>query len=109
MHKNMKSKAKKVVSKAMRETTEEAFTELKNCPNIMLRLTKGPKIDSKEVKGRRCMTGSDGKMCFNVKERGKVRKDYRERIMNGGYDWDRNVERDAVEDQAACVSREKVV
>ena len=28
------------------------------------------------------MSGSDGKLCFSEKERGKVWKDYMERIMN---------------------------
>ena len=32
-YKSMKNKAKKAVSKAMREKAEEALTELKNCPN----------------------------------------------------------------------------
>ena len=49
-----------------------------------------------EVEGR-CMRGSDGKLCFNKKERGKVWKDYMERIMNEENDWDCNVEGDAVE------------
>ena len=31
-HKSLKNKAKKAVSKAMREKAEEAFTELQNCP-----------------------------------------------------------------------------
>ena len=48
----------------------------------MLRLVKGLKTDSKEVEGGRCMRGSDGKQCFSEKERGKVWKDYMERIMN---------------------------
>ena len=33
----MKNKAKKAVSKAMREKAEEMLTELRNCPNGMLR------------------------------------------------------------------------
>ena len=38
---NMKNRAKKVVSKAMRKTSAEAFTEFKNCQNGMLRLLSG--------------------------------------------------------------------
>ena len=34
----MKNKAKKAVSKAMREKAEEALTELQNCQNWMSRL-----------------------------------------------------------------------
>ena len=55
----MKNKANKAVSKAMREKAEEALTELTNCPNVMIRLVKVPKTDSKEVEGGRCVRGSD--------------------------------------------------
>ena len=78
-YKGMKNKA---VSEAMREKVEEALTELQNCPNWMFRLVKGLRIDSKEVEGGRCMRGSDGKLCFSEKERGKVWIDYMERILN---------------------------
>ena len=37
-YRTMKNKAWKAVSKAMRKKAEEAFTELKNCPNWMFRL-----------------------------------------------------------------------
>ena len=47
----MKNKANKAVSKAMREKAEEALTELPNGQNVMLRLVKGLKTDSKEVEG----------------------------------------------------------
>ena len=55
----MKNKAKKAVSKAMREEAEETHTELQYCQNGMLRLVKGLKTDSKEVEGGRCIRGSD--------------------------------------------------
>ena len=63
----------------------------------MFRLVKGLKTDRKEVDRRRCMRGSDGKLCFSEKERGKVWKDYMERIMNEKNDWDHNVVGEAVE------------
>ena len=68
----------------------------------MFRLVKGLRIDSKEVEGGRCMRGSYEKLCFNEKERGKVWKDYMERIMMEENDCDHNVE-DAVEGPAVCV------
>ena len=76
---------------------EEVLTELENCLNGMFRLVKGLKTDSEEVEGGRCMRGSDGKLGFSVKERGKVWKDYMEGIMNEENDWDCNMEGDAVE------------
>ena len=68
----------------------------------MIRIVKGLKTDSKEDEGRRRMKGSDRKLCFSEKERGKVRKDYMERIMNEENDWDHNVEGDAVEGSVVC-------
>ena len=48
----------------------------------MFSLVKGLLVDSKEVEGGRRMRGIDGKLCFSEKERGKVWKNYMERIMN---------------------------
>ena len=42
----------------------------------MLKLLKEINVDNKED------GGSDGKLCFCEKERGKVWKDYMERMMN---------------------------
>ena len=75
----------------------------------MFRLVKGMKTDSKEVEGGRCMKGSNGKLYFNEKERGKVWKDYMERLMNEENDCDHNVEGDAAEGPVVCVSREEVL
>ena len=55
------------------------------------------------------MRGGDGKMYLSEKERGKVWKDYMERIMNVENDWDCNVEGYAVEGPVVCVSREEVL
>ena len=74
----------------MREKAEEALTELQYCPYGMFKLVKGLKT-SNEVEGGRCMRGRDGKLCFSEKERGKVWKDYMERIMIEENNWDRNV------------------
>ena len=82
-YESMKNKA---VSKAMREKAGEALTELQNFPNGMSRL-KGLKTYSNEVEGGRCMRGSGEKLCFSEKERGKVWKDYMEKIMNEESDW----------------------
>ena len=50
--------------------------------------------DSKEAEGRRCMSGSDEKLCVSEKERGKARMDYVERIMNEENNCDCDVEGD---------------
>ena len=46
--------------------------------------------------------------CFNQKERGKIWKDYVERIMNEENDCDHNVKGDAV-GSLVCISREEVL
>ena len=50
------------------------------------------------------MRGSDEK-----KERGKVWKDYMERIMNEENDWDHNVEGDGEEAPVVCVRKWEVL
>ena len=56
-----------------------------------------------------CRRQSDGQRCFSEKERGKVWKDYMERIMNEENHWNHRVEGDAVEGPVVCVSREEVL
>ena len=57
------------------------------------------------------MRGSDGKLCFSKKERGKVWKNYMERIMYKENYWDQNVEEEeeAVEGPVVCISREEML
>ena len=76
----------------MREKSDEVLIELQNRPNGMFRLVKGLKTDSKEVEGGKCLRRSDGKLCFNEKEKGKFWMDYMKRFMNEENDWDHNVE-----------------
>ena len=75
----------------------------------MSRLVIGLKTDSKVVEGGSCVRGSDGKLCFSVKERGNVWKDHMEMIMDEENDWDHNMEGDAVEGPVVCVCREEVL
>ena len=86
----MQNKTRKAVSKAIYKLLLKR-NEFINCPNEILRLVRGLNIDSKEVDGEICMRGSDGKMCLSEKERGKVWKNYMERIMNVENYWDNNV------------------
>ena len=63
---------------------------------------------SEEVEGGRCVRGSDGKLCFSAKQKGRFWKDYAERIMNEENDWVNYVEGDAVEGPGDCISRDLV-
>ena len=103
-YESLTNKARKAVSKAMRGNAEEALTELQNCQYGMFRLVKGLKTDSKQVEG-----GSDGKLCFSEKERGKVLKDYVERIMSEENDRDHSVEGDVEDGPVDCISREELL
>ena len=105
-YKSIKNEANKAVSK---EKAEEVITELQNCQYWMFMLVKGLKTDIKEVEGVMCIRGSDGKLCFSEKGRGKVWKDYMERITNEENVWDQNEDGDAVEGPVICVSREEVL
>ena len=55
------------------------------------------------------MRGSDGRLCFSENERGKVWKDYVERIINEENDFDHSVDGDAVEGPEVLASREEVI
>ena len=55
------------------------------------------------------MRGSNVKLWFSEKDRGKVWKDYMERIMNEESDWDHNVEEDVVVGPVVFVCREEVL
>ena len=72
----------------MREKSVEGLAICKKCINGMVHhgssLVKGLKIGSNEVEGGRCMSGSNDKLCFIMKERGEVWKDYMKRIGNEG-------------------------
>ena len=61
----------------------------------MSTLEKRLKIDRKEVEGGRCIR-SDGKLCFNEKERCKFWKDYIETIKKKKNKYD-HAKGDAVE------------
>ena len=65
----MKNSAKKVVTKAMKEAAE---WELSEHLNKVFKLVKSMKKDGKDVEGGRCMRGSDGRLNFIEKDRGRV-------------------------------------
>ena len=67
------------------------------------------KKDGKDVEGGRCMKGSDGRLNFSEKDRGRVWKEHMERIMNEEYEWDQNVQADLVDRPVERISREEVV
>ena len=71
-YKNMKNRAKKVVTKAMKEAAERELRELSEHPNKVFKLVKSIKKDGKDVEGGRCMRGSYRRLNFSKKDRGRV-------------------------------------
>ena len=108
-YKNMKNRVKKVVAKAMKEAAEQELRELSEHPNKVFKLVKSMKKNGKDVEGGRCMRGSDERLNFSKKGRGRVWKGHMERIMNKENEWDQNVQADLVEGPVERVSREEVV
>ena len=105
-YKNMKNRAKKMVTKA---TEERAERELSEHPNKVFKLVKSMEKDGKDVEGGSCMRGSDGRLNFSEKVRGRVWKEHKERIMNEENEWDQNVQADLVEGPVKRISWEEVV
>ena len=105
-YKNMKNWTKKVVAKAMKET---AGRELREHSNKVFKLVKSMKKDGKDVETGRCMRGSNRRLNFSEIDRGRVWKEYMERIMNEENEWDQNVQADLVEGPFERVSQEEVV
>ena len=104
-YKNMKNWAK-VVAKAMKETAER---ELREHSNKVFKLVKSMKKDGKDVERGRCMRGSNGRLNFSEIDRGRVWKEYMERIMNEENEWDQNVQADLVEGPFERVSQEELM
>jgi len=55
------------------------------------------------------MRGSDERLNFSEKDRGRVWKEHMERIMNEENEWDQNVQADSGKGPVERVSREEVV
>ena len=75
----------------------------------MFKLVKLVKKDGKDVEGGRCMKGSDRRLNFSEKDRGRVWKEHMERIINEEYEWDQNVQANLVEGPVERVSCKEVV
>lgn len=105
----MRNRAKRAVVKAMKEETVQELKELDKSPNEVFKFVKSMKKDGKDVEGGRCMRGSDGRLSFSEKDRGRVWKEHMEKIMNEENEWDQKVEADLVEGPVEGISREEVV
>ena len=105
----MRNRAKRAVAKAMKEEAVQELKELDKSPNEVFKFVKSMKKDGKDVEGGRCMRGSDGRLSFSEKDRGRVWKEHMEKIMNEENEWDQSAEADLVEGPVEGVSREEVV
>lgn len=103
-YKNMKNRAKRVVAKAKKEAAERKLRELSEHPNKVFKLVKSMKKEGKDVEGGRCMRGSDGRLNFSEKDRGRVWKEQMGRIINEENEWDQNVQADLMEGPVKRIS-----
>ena len=108
-YKNMKNRAKKVVAKAMKKEAEQEVRDLCENPNKVYKSLRLMKQEGRDVEGGRCMRGSDGRLNFSEKDRGRVWKEHMERIMNEENEWDQKTEAEVVEGPIKRVSQEEVV
>ena len=60
--------------KAMKEEDERVLRKLSEHPNKVFKLVKSMKKDGKDLEVGRCMRGSDGRLNFSEKDRGKSGK-----------------------------------
>ena len=90
----------------MKEMAEWELKELSEHPN---KVVKFMKRDGKDVEGGRSMKGSDGRLNFSKKDRGKVWKEHMERIITEENEWDQNEKAELVEGPVIRVSQEEVL
>ena len=107
-----KNRAKKLVMNAMKKVAEWELRELSEHPNKVFKLVKSMKKDGKDAEGGRCMRGSDRRLNFSEKDRGRVWKEHKVMeiiIINEENGWDQNLQADLVEGPVERVSWEEVV
>ena len=90
---------------------EWELRELGEHQNMVFKLVKSKTKNRKNVEGGRCMRGSNGRLNFSEKDRGKVWKEHMQRTMNEETEneWDQNVKAELVEGPVERVSQEEVV
>ena len=72
----------------MQKQLKRRLRGLSEHPNKVLKLVKSKKKDGIDVEGGRCMRGSNGRLNFSEKDRGKVWKEHMEKIMNEENEWE---------------------
>ena len=58
----------------MKEAAEQELRELSQHPNKVFKLVKSMKKAGKDAEGGKCMRGSDGRLNFIEKDRGRIWK-----------------------------------
>ena len=66
-------------------------------PNDVFKLVKFMRKEGWDINGGACMKDKDGRLVVNEKDRGKLRKEHMEKIMNVENEWDQMVEVNMVE------------
>ena len=103
----LKKAAKKAVARAMKEEAVRKINEIGRNLNNVFRRVKKMKIESTDVVGGRCMQGNDGTLYLNEKDRAKLWKEHKSKIMNEENEWDQIA--DTVEGPIERVVREEIM
>ena len=108
-YRKARNQTKEVVAKAMKQAAEEEMKVLCDRPNEVFKLVKFMRKNGKDVNGGGCMKDKDGKLVVSEKDRGKLWKDYMEKIMNVENEWDQMAKADMVEGPVEEVTYEEVI
>ena len=104
-----RNETKKVIAKAMRQEAEEEMNVLCIKPNDVFKLVKFMKKEGRDKDGGGCMKDKNGILVVSETDRGKLWKEYIEKIINVENEWDQMVEVDMVEGPVEGITDEEVM
>ena len=90
----------------MKQEAEEEMSVLCTKPNDVFKFMRK---EGRDIDGGGCMKDKDGRLVVSEKDRGKLWKEYMEKIMNVENEWDQMVEADMVEGPVEGVTDEEVM
>ena len=108
-YKRIRNQTRKIVARAMRMKANQELNNLYQNSNSVFYFLRRMKKEGKDVEGRRCLRGGDGRLGFIEEDRTKIWKKHMEKITNEENEWDRMVETDLVEGPVEKVARNKIV
>jgi len=104
-YKKSRRKAKRVISSAKKKKQKECANDLNDfeCQNEMFRMTKQTVKERQDITVLNCIKGASGKVMVDDKGIKDSWKEYMEKLMNGGNEWDHKLSAVIKEGPAACI------